>query len=81
MTEFDEELHTATCVSPETLVIAGNNRERPTRALESLPPRQRELIVLREPEDDQEIATITSTRRQLQLALTSPAPEKATHGL
>jgi DNA-directed RNA polymerase specialized sigma24 family protein len=81
MTEFDEELHTATCVSPETLVIAVNNRERPTRALESLPPRQRELIVLREPEDDQEIATITSTRRQLQLALTSPAPEKATHGL
>ena len=34
MTEFNEELHTTASVSPESLAIAGNNRERLTRALE-----------------------------------------------
>jgi RNA polymerase sigma-70 factor (ECF subfamily) len=95
MTEFNEELHTTTSVSPESLAIAGNNRERLTRALESLPPRQREMIVLRELEgcSYKEIATITSVpigtvmsalsraRRQLQLALTSPTHQEAAHGL
>ena len=33
MSEFDEELHQQPSVSPETLAIAGDNRERLTRAL------------------------------------------------
>jgi len=37
MSEFDEELHQQPSVSPETLAIAGDNRERLTRALETLP--------------------------------------------
>jgi RNA polymerase sigma-70 factor (ECF subfamily) len=95
MTAFDEELHTPAGISPESLAIASNNRERLTRALESLPPRQREVIVLRELEgcSYKEIATITSipigtvmsalsrARRQLQLALASPKHEEAAHGL
>jgi RNA polymerase sigma-70 factor (ECF subfamily) len=96
MTQFDEELHTAASISPESLAIAGNSRERLTRALESLPPRQREVLVLRELEgcSYKEIATITSipigtvmstlarARRHLQLALTGAAArEEAPHGL
>jgi RNA polymerase sigma-70 factor (ECF subfamily) len=95
MTEFNEELHTTSSVSPESLAIAGNNRDRLTRALESLPSRQREMLVLRELEgcSYKEISTITSVpigtvmsalsraRRQLQLALTTPAREEAAHGL
>ena len=60
--EFDEELHLQTCASPETLAIAGDDRERLTRALDTLPPRYREIIVLRELEgcSYKEIAAITS---------------------
>ena len=59
---FDEELHLQTCPTPETLAIAGNDRERLTRALETLPPRYREVLVLRELEgcSYKEIAAITS---------------------
>jgi RNA polymerase sigma-70 factor (ECF subfamily) len=95
MTEFDEELHGTPGPTPEALAIAGNNRERLTHALESLPPRYREVIVLRELEgcSYKEIATITSipigtvmstlsrARRQLQLALAGPAGEEATDEL
>ncbi len=95
MTEFNEELHTVSSVSPESLAIAASNRDQLTRALESLPPRQREIIVLRELEgcSYKEISAITSipigtvmsalsrARRQLQLALTTPAREEAAHGL
>jgi len=61
-TEFDEELHPQPSVSPEALAIAGDNRERLTRALEELPPRFREVLVLRELEgcSYKEIAAITS---------------------
>jgi len=95
MTEFDEELHGVPGPTPEALAIAGDNRDRLTRALESLPPRYREVIVLRELEgcSYKEIATITSIpigtvmstlsrgRRQLQLALADPAPKEASHEL
>lgn len=95
MTEFDEELHTAASISPETLAIAANNRELLTRALESLPARQREVIVLRELEgcSYKEISTITAipigtvmsalsrARKQLQLALTTSTRKGAAHGL
>jgi RNA polymerase sigma-70 factor (ECF subfamily) len=95
MTEFDEELHGPPSPNPETLAIAANSRGRLTRALEGLPPRFREVIVLRELEgcSYKEIATITSipigtvmstlsrARRQLQLALVGPVNKEAVHGL
>jgi RNA polymerase sigma-70 factor, ECF subfamily len=60
--EFDEELHTQTYATPETVAIAGDDRKRLTLALESLPPRFREVLVLRELEgcSYKEIAAITS---------------------
>jgi len=60
--EFDEELFPQGVVTPESLAIAGDNRERLTRALEDLPPRFREVLVLRELEgcSYKEIATITA---------------------
>jgi RNA polymerase sigma-70 factor, ECF subfamily len=60
--EFDEELHLQTCATPETLAIAGDDRKRLTLALERLPPRFREVLVLRELEgcSYKEIAAITS---------------------
>jgi RNA polymerase sigma-70 factor (ECF subfamily) len=83
--EFDEELHLQTCATPETLAIAGDDRKRLTLALERLPPRFREVLVLRELEgcSYKEIAAITSipigtvmsslsrARRQLYSALTN----------
>ena len=95
MTEFDEQLHGTPVSTPETLAIASDNRERLNLALESLPERYREVIVLRELEgcSYKEIAAITSiplgtvmstlsrARRQLQLALGNPAHEEATHEL
>src|SRR5437868_14029600 len=62
MTEFDEELHPQPSLSPESLAIAGDNRERLSRALETLPPRFREVLVLRELEgcSYKEIAAITA---------------------
>ena len=91
MGEFDEELHGPTRSTPESLAIAADNRGRLTQALESLPSRFREVIVLRELEgcSYKEIATITSipigtvmstlsrARRQLQLALNNPANKEA----
>jgi RNA polymerase sigma-70 factor (ECF subfamily) len=89
MSEFDEELHGPTSSTPESLAIAADNRGRLTQALECLPSRFREVIVLRELEgcSYKEIATITSipigtvmstlsrARRQLQLALSNPTEE------
>jgi RNA polymerase sigma-70 factor, ECF subfamily len=89
--EFNEELHMPNSVTPEALAIAGNNRERLTQALESLPPRFREVVVLRELEgcSYKEIAAITSipigtvmsalsrARAQLQVALVGSSREEA----
>jgi RNA polymerase sigma-70 factor (ECF subfamily) len=60
--EFDEEIHLQACATPETLAIAGDDRERLILALETLPPRFREILVLRELEgcSYKEIAAITS---------------------
>src|SRR6266480_1815036 len=60
--EFDEELHLQTCATPETLAVAGDDRKRLTLALETLPPRFREILVLRELEGCfyKEIAAITA---------------------
>lgn len=67
-TEFDEESHspqmllTSSDATPESLAIAGEDCERLTRAIEQLPPRFREVLVLRELEgcSYKEIAAITS---------------------
>jgi RNA polymerase sigma-70 factor (ECF subfamily) len=60
--EFDEERHGQPGRSPEELAIALDDRERLTRALEALPARFREVIVLRELEcmSYKEIAAIAS---------------------
>jgi RNA polymerase sigma-70 factor, ECF subfamily len=61
-TEFDENIHQQPSTSPETAAMAANERERLMRALESLPPRSREVLVLRELEgcSYKEIAAIAS---------------------
>jgi RNA polymerase sigma-70 factor (ECF subfamily) len=83
--EFDEEIHEQTNATPETLAIIADDHKRLTLALETLPPRFREVLVLRELEgcSYKEIATITSipigtvmsslsrARRQLHSALTN----------
>ena len=83
--EFDEELHKQNSATPETLAIIADDHKRLTLALETLPPRFREVLVLRELEgcSYKEIAAITSipigtvmsslsrARRQLYSALTN----------
>jgi len=83
MVEFDEELHPQPVATPESIAIADEDRERLSRALETLPPRFREILVLRELEgcSYKEIAAITAipigtvmsslsrARRQLHSAL------------
>ena len=95
MTEFDEELHLQPSNNPESLAIAGDNPDRLHRALESLPPRFREVLVLRELEgcSYKEIASITSipigtvmsalarARQRLQRTLTQPASQEASREL
>ena len=99
MTEFDEETHGPASPNPspnpEALAIAGDDRERLTAALETLPARFREVLVLRELEgcSYKEIATITAipigtvmstlsrARRQLQLALVGTSRQEITHEL
>lgn len=95
MTEFDEELHAQSSVSPEALAIAGDNKERLTRALGTLPPRFREVLVLRELEgcSYKEIAAITAipigtvmsalarARQRLGRALTQPPVQEASREL
>lgn len=93
--EFDDELYVPAAPTPETLAIAGNDRERLRQALENLPARYREMIVLRELEgcSYKEIAAIASmpigsvmsalsrARRQLQVALAGPERKEAARGL
>lgn len=95
MAEFNEEVHIPANVTPETLAITASDRATLTRALETLPPRHREIIVLRELEECsyKEIAAITSmpigtvmstlsrARNQLRLALATPAQQEATREL
>jgi RNA polymerase sigma-70 factor (ECF subfamily) len=95
MTEFDEDLHQQSSATPEALAIAGDNRDRLARALETLPVRFREVLILRELEgcSYKEIAAITSVpigtvmsalaraRQRLQRALTQPVPQGAPHEL
>jgi RNA polymerase sigma-70 factor (ECF subfamily) len=89
--EFDEELQLQSVATPESIAIANKDRERLIRALETLPPRFREVLVLRELEgcSYKEIAAIMSipigtvmsslsrARRQLYLALASSPYQEA----
>lgn len=91
MVEFDEELHPQPVATPESMAIAEEGRERLTRALETVPPRFREVLVLRELEgcSYKEIAAITSipigtvmsslsrARRQLHSALANSSRKEA----
>jgi RNA polymerase sigma-70 factor (ECF subfamily) len=93
--QFDEELHMQSSATPESIAIAGDDRERLTRALETIPLRCREVIVLRELEgcSYKEIATIMSipigtvmsslsrARRQLLSALAKNTEGTDTHEL
>ena len=104
MSEFDETSHAVEVHerphgsfggSPEAQAIASEDRERLTRALEELPPRFREVLVLRELEgcSYKEIATITAVpigtvmsalsraRRQLQHVLTNPQSKEVAREL
>jgi RNA polymerase sigma-70 factor (ECF subfamily) len=62
MVEFDEGLRLQPVATPESIAIAEEGRERLTRALETVPPRFREVLALRDLEDCsyKEIAAITS---------------------
>lgn len=51
MTEFDEELHQRPGQTPEAVTAQNHEQYRFMQALESLPARSREIIVLRELED------------------------------
>ncbi len=89
-TEFDEEVHHLPSDSPEDQAIAGADRERLAQALEALPPKFREVLVLRELEgcSYKEIAAITASpigtvmstlaraRQRLQRAIRRPAAER-----
>jgi RNA polymerase sigma-70 factor (ECF subfamily) len=91
MVEFDEEQHPHPVATPESIAIAEEGRERLNHALESVPPRFREVLVLRELEgcSYKEIAAITSipigtvmsslsrARRQLQSLLASSSHKEA----
>jgi len=91
MTEFNEEVHHLSSANPETLVSQSADRERLKRALESLPIRAREVLVLRELEgysykEIAEIAaipigtvmsTLARARGRLQQILTAGAAKEA----
>ena len=88
--EFDEKLHEHPAPNPETLVTRADERQRLMAALEKLPPRSREVLVLRELEgcsykEIGEIAgipigtvmsTLSRARERLERVLTSAAAKE-----
>lgn len=95
MTEFDEQLHQSPNLDPEKLAVQAGERDRLMRALETLPARAREVLVLRELEgcSYKEIAEIigapmgtvmsslSRARERLQEALGRPAAKEASSEL
>jgi RNA polymerase sigma-70 factor (ECF subfamily) len=91
MAEFNEELHQTPDPDPEKLAVLASDKEMLTRALEALPPRAREVLVLRELEgcSYKEIAEITGLaigtvmstlsrgRERLQQAVTQAVAKEA----
>jgi RNA polymerase sigma-70 factor (ECF subfamily) len=92
---FDENQMPQESENPETLAIAGSNREQIARALEQLPASFREILILRELEgcSYKEISEITSrpigtvmsalarARQQLRNALSQPIAKGARRAL
>jgi RNA polymerase sigma-70 factor (ECF subfamily) len=95
MAEFDEELHVRPSASPEALAAQADEKQQLMLALEALPPRSREVIVLRELEECsyKEIAEITGipmgtvmstlsrARTRLQQILSGSTAREASRGL
>ena len=95
MAEFDEELHVRPSASPEALAAQADEKQQLMLALEALPPRSREVLVLRELEECsyKEIAEITGipmgtvmstlsrARRRLQQIMSGSTAKEASRGL
>lgn len=83
MTEFDEEQHVKPSANPETLATQADERGRLMCGLESLPPRFREVLVLRELEgcSYKEIAEITGIPMGTVMSTLSRAREKLQRAL
>jgi RNA polymerase sigma-70 factor, ECF subfamily len=95
MTEFDEELHARPSASPEALASRADEKQQLMLALEALPPRSREVLVLRELEECsyKEIAEITGipmgtvmstlsrARSRLQEIMSGSTAREASRGL
>jgi len=91
VTEFDEEVHQRPTPTPEGLAVQADERQRLMAALESLPTRSREVLVLRELEgcsykEISEISgipmgtvmsTLARARGKLQQALSGRAAKEA----
>ena len=91
MTEFDEEVHQRPAANPETIATQTDERQRLMSAVESLSPRFKEVLVLRELEGCSykeigeitgiPIGTVMSTlsraRERLRQVLTAAAPATA----
>jgi RNA polymerase sigma-70 factor (ECF subfamily) len=78
MTEFNEEVHHRPTADPEKLAVQSAEREYLMRALNSLPPRSREVLVLRELEgcSYKEIAEITGIPMGTVMSTLSRARER-----
>jgi len=78
MTEFNEELHQTPGTNPEKLAVQASDKEMLTRALETLPARAREVLVLRELEgcSYKEIAQITGAPMGTVMSTLSRARER-----
>jgi RNA polymerase sigma-70 factor (ECF subfamily) len=78
LAEFDEEVHQRPSPSPETLALQADERQQLTLALESLSPRSREVLVLRELEgcSYKEIGEITGIPMGTVMSTLSRAREK-----
>ncbi|PYV79832.1 MAG: RNA polymerase subunit sigma [Acidobacteria bacterium] len=95
MAEFDEELHVRPSASPEALAAQADEKQQLMLALEALPPRSREVLVLRELEECsyKEIAEITGipmgtvmstlsrARSRLQQIMSGSTAKEASRGL
>ena len=78
LTEFNEEFHSVPSSSPETIVLQARDRAKLLNALESLPVRAREVIVLRELEgcSYREISEVTGIPMGTVMSTLSRAREK-----
>jgi RNA polymerase sigma-70 factor, ECF subfamily len=81
--EFNEELHEHPSHNPETLATQADERRRLMKALESLPTRSREVLVLRELEgcSYQEISEIAGIPMGTVMSTLSRAREKVQRAL